>query len=502
MTQTDINNKLWEACDVFRGMIDPENYKDLILVMLFLKYISDTWTEQYNKFLEETGDEKKALTKMRSADFTIPKESHFSYIYTKRNEATIGKIIDKALKDLELANPETLTDILTRHSFNSEQLGDEQEKVRRLSLLMVSFNALDLKLSVIGRNDIIGESYMFLLDKFASDAGKKAGEFFTPPHVSDLVAQLSGAKKGDAICDPTCGSGSLLLKTAHYADNNPNPKLRDYELAGMDVNGNTYALAKMNMLIHGEGENARIEWCNSLTAPRLVENGKLLQYDTVVSNPPFSLDKWASYENQGGRQVLSDPYSVYYRGTPPNSKGDWAFLSLMLAMAKEKSGRVAVVVPHGVLFRSSSEGKIRQAVIEENLLDAVIGLAPNLFQTTGIPVAIIIFDKGRKAGDKVCFIDASKEFHAKKNQNTLSTENINKIVNTYKNKQETDKFSCMVSLEEIAENDYNLNIPRYVDTFEASEKIDLIEVSKEIKEIESELSQLRKELDTLTEGLR
>jgi type I restriction enzyme M protein len=327
---------------------------------------------------------------------------------------------------------------------------------------------------------------MYMIERFGSDAGKKAGEFFTPHTVSKLLAKLAAPKSGARICDPTCGSGSLLLLTAKEINN---LKSHDYALYGQEKTGTTYNIARMNMFLHSE-DSACIEWGDTLNEPKLIEKDHLMKFDIVVANPPFSLDKW------GEQKLENDKYNRFFRGMPPKSKGDYAFISHMIETAKVKSGRVAVIVPHGVLFRGASEGKIREALIRENLLDAVVGLPSNLFQTTGIPVAMLVFDRSREKGGineerkDVIFIDASREFIANKTQNNLSDEIIEKIVKTYQTREDVEKYAHIATFKEIEENEFNLNIPRYVDTFEEEEEVDIEEVRKEIKRVEEELREV------------
>ena len=264
----------------------------------------------------------------------------------------------------------------------------------------------------------------------------------------------------------------------------------NFALYGQEVNGATWALARMNMFLHAK-DAARIEWCDTLNSPALVEGDHLMRFDVVLANPPFSLDKW------GAEDADSDQYKRFWRGVPPKSKGDYAFITHMIEIAKRQSGRVAVIVPHGVLFRGGAEGRIRQRLIEENLLDAVVGLPANLFTTTGIPVAILIFDRSREEGGAnadrrdVLFIDASKEFTPGKTQNVMDEAHVAKVLETYGTRAEVERYSHRASPEEIAENGYNLNIPRYVDTFEPEEEIDVAAVQKDILRIEAELAEVR-----------
>jgi len=290
-------------------------------------------------------------------------------------------------------------------------------------------------------------------------------------------------QEGDSICDPACGSGSLLMKCGKQVQKNNNGS-KKYALYGQEAIGSTWALAKMNMFLHSE-DNHRIEWGDTIRNPKLLDNnGGLLHFDVVTANPPFSLDKW------GFEDAENDHFGRFHRAVPPKTKGDYAFISHMIETLKPETGRMGVVVPHGVLFRGSSEGTIRQKLIEENLLDAVIGLPSNLFFGTGIPAAILIFKK-QKIDNNVLFIDASREYKSGKNQNQLTEENIQKIVDTYRNGENVEKYAYLASLEEIRENDYNLNIPRYVDTFEEEAEIDLMAVRKERLTLQIELAAIR-----------
>lgn len=495
--QKDINNAAWSACDTFRGVMDAAGYKDYILVMLFLKYISDVYQDHYDSYKEQYGDDLTRIKrKLERERFVLPDETSFYDLYEKRNEPNIGELINIALEKIESANKAKLEGVFRNIDFNSESnLGKTKDRNRRLKLLLEDFNKpqLDMKPSKVSE-DVIGNTYIYLIERFASDAGKKAGEFYTPSNVSKLVALLSEPKDGARICDPACGSGGLLIEAAKAVGSN------NYSLYGMEVNGSTWALARMNMFLHS-CDSARIEWCNTLTAPTLTEDNSLMKFDNIVANPPFSLDKW------GADEAESDIFKRFWRGVPPKSKGDYAFISHMIEAATPREGKAVIVVPHGVLFRGASEGRIRQKLIEENLLDAVIGLPANLFPSTSIPVAILVFDKSREINGKnenrkdVLFIDASKEFISGKNQNSILDEHLEKILNCCKNRSETPKYSHLASLKEIKENDFNLNIPRYVDTFEEEEEIDIKAVGLEIKTLEDDLSKVRGEMSEILKEL-
>lgn len=500
--QKDINNAAWAACDTFRGVVDPAQYKDYILVMLFVKYISDAWKDHYENYRQQYGDDDARIRrKLERERFVLPYAelkdhetgdvtdrflADFYSLYERRNTANIGELINIALDAVEEANKAKLEGVFRNIDFNSEaNLGKTKDRNRRLKNLLEDFNKPQLDMSP-GKvsEDVIGNTYIYLIERFAADAGKKAGEFYTPHKVSELVAKLAAPKSGNRICDPACGSGGLLIEAAREVGD------KNFALFGMESNGSTWALARMNMFLHG-ADSARIEWCDTLVSPALVENDRLMKFDIVVANPPFSLDKW------GAEEAESDRYNRFWRGIPPKSKGDWAFISHMVEAALEKQGRVAVVVPHGVLFRGAAEGRIRRKMIEENLLDAVVGLPGNLFPTTSIPVAILVFDRTREKGGvnhqhkDVIFIDASRDYLPGKNQNSLSEEHIQKIIKTVKERKDVEKYAHVAAFDKIKENDFNLNIPRYVDTFEEEAEIDIDAVQKEIDQLEIELADVR-----------
>jgi len=484
VSQDEINNILWRACDTFRGTIDASEYKNYLLVMLFVKYVSDVWTEHYEALKNQYGDDKeRILRRLERERFVLPEGCKFDDLYRQRNETNLGDIINKVLEKIEESNKAKLAGVFRNIDFNSESnLGQTRDRNVRLKMLLEDFanSKLDLRPSRIGNMDVIGNAYEYLIAKFAAGAGKKAGEFYTPAEVSELIAELIAPKPGERICDPTCGSGSLLIKCANYVKRQGS---NDYSLYGQENTGGTWALAKMNMFLHGV-DSARIEWGDTIRNPKLLENDKLMRFEVVVANPPFSLDKW------GADDVASDRFKRFHRGIPPKGKGDFAFISHMIETTTLMNGRVAVVVPHGVLFRGSSEGKIRQQLIEDNLLDAVIGLPSNLFFGTGIPAAILIF-KRNKIDSNVVFIDASRDFGDVKTQNNLREKDIKKIVAVYNKRETLDKYAYLASFDEIKENDFNLNIPRYVDTFEEEEEIDIAAVQQEIEELEADLSEVQ-----------
>src|SRR5690606_25775228 len=355
-------------------------------------------------------------------------------------------------------------------------------------------NKLSLRPSQLADEDVVGNAYQYMIGLFASDAGKKGGEFFTPAEVSELLVRLVKPKENDRIYDPACGSGSLLIKVAKQV---PNQKVAIY---GQERNGQTHSLALMNMYLHGI-DDANIAWGDTLANPMHLENGKLMKFQVIVANPPFSLDKWAmGFAGEGNTdkkfkmEASLDPYGRFEWGVPPASKGDYAFVLHMIHSLAE-NGRMATILPHGALFRGGSEGRIRKEIIEHNLLDAVIGLPEKLFYGTGIPTCIMVLKKNRQRDD-VLFIDASGEGNYEKgtNQNKLREQDIQKIVETYEKRETVDKYSYLATIDEIRENDYNLNIPRYVDTFEEEELVDMDAVKENIANIKRELQEVERQM--------
>lgn len=488
--QDEINAIVWKACDTFRGAVDPSEYKNYILTMLFLKYLSDLWKGKQRELAEKyKGDKERIRRALARERFVVPEECDFDHLYAHRDAPNVGELINIALEKIEDANKAKLENVFRNVDFNSEPaLGQTKERNRRLKNLLEDFNdeRLNLRPSRVSHRDVIGDVYEYLIGKFAAGAGKKAGEFYTPPEVSTLLAKLVRPEPGDRICDPACGSGSLLIRVAKEVKDNGGKPSKNFSLFGQESNGSTWALCRMNLFLH-EQDAARIEWCDTITNPKLVEDDTLMKFNVVVANPPFSLDKW------GADFAGHDPHKRFWRGTPPKSKGDYAFITHMIEIALADDGRVGVIVPHGVLFRGGSEGLIRQKLIEENLLEAVIGLPPNLFFGTGIPAAILLFHKSRKKTD-VLFIDASREFQDDKKQNRLRPEDIEKIVATHRKFKSVPKYAYRAKRKEIEENEFNLNIPRYVDTSEEEEEIDITGLQTEIAGLEADLSKTRKEM--------
>lgn len=514
-TKQNIESVLWKACDSFRGKIDSSRYKDYILSMLFVKYLTDVYNETKAKYIKQyNGDERRVERAMSRERFVMDSTSTFTYLYDNRNDSEIGQKINVALSAIENNNSAKLHNVFRAIDFNSTvDFGEVKEKNAILKNLLEDFKELDLSPSQLDTSDIIGDAYEYMIANFASDAGKKGGEFYTPSKVSELVAKLVAPKENDRIYDPTCGSGGLLLKAYKEVSS------KKTHLYGQEQNMQTWALCRMNMFLHNV-DDATIWQGDTLSNPQNIKDDKLMKFQCICANPPFSLDKWDSgflsdAENDGsGKKAKMTPELDRYRrfdwGIPPTSKGDYAFVMHMLHSLDDSTGRMGVILPHGVLFRGASEGRIRRTIIENfNMLDAVIGLPANLFYGAGIPACILIFRKDRVTNDKVLFVDASGEGHYEKgkNQNILRDGDVAKIVETYKayktdiNYKDEPKFSHVATLAEIAENDYNLNIPRYVDTFEEEELIDIDEVKKNIENIEAELAEVQAQMAKYMEEL-
>jgi len=488
ITQQELNKQLYAAADSSRVSVDGGVYKDYVLTMLFFKYVSDLSKKKRAQYSDRfNGDEKRVEEKMKLDRFYIPEDATFDAIYEQIESDNIGEEINKALHKIEDENKEKLEGIFQVDFNNESILGKLSQRNKMIRHLIQDFQKFDL--SEISE-DVLGESYMYMIERFGADAGKKAGEFFTVRNVAQLVAKLSQPKAGDRICDFACGSGGLLLLAGEEVEAQGS---KNYALYGQESTGSTYQLARMNMFLHGQ-DSARLEWGDTLNNPLLVENGNLIKFDVCVANPPFSLKKW------GAENAEADQYNRFHRGLPPKDKGDYAFISHMVEALKPKTGRGAIIVPHGVLFRSGAEGKIRKQFLEENIIDAVIGLPAGLFSTTGIPVAVVVFDRTREKGGKnenkkdILFVEASKEFKSEKAQNKLEEKHIEKIYKTYADRKDIEKFARVVEVDEIVENDYNLNITRYVDTFVEEEPVDIQANLKELAELDPELKKLETQM--------
>lgn len=450
--KSELYSSLWKSCDELRGGMDASQYKDYVLVLLFVKYVSDKYAGDPNSLIE------------------VPEGGSFADMVALKGDKEIGDKINQIIARLAEAN--NLTGVIDVADFNDqEKLGKGKEMVDRLSNLVSIFNSpgLDFRSNRAQGDDILGDAYEYLMRHFATESGKSKGQFYTPAEVSRIMAQvigLAGATDSkQSIYDPTCGSGSLLLK-AH--DEAKSATGLDLAIYGQEMDNATSALAKMNMILH-DCPTAEIWKDNTLSAPHFKDPmGKLKLFDFIVANPPFSTKAWSN-----GFNPAEDEYNRFSYGIPPEKNGDYAFLLHMLTSLKS-TGKAAVILPHGVLFRGGAEGVIRKRILQQGYIQAIIGLPANLFFGTGIPACIIILDKAGSAGRKGLFlIDASKGFIKDGNKNRLREQDIHKIVDACTQQRELPKFSRLVPLAEIEANDFNLNIPRYIDTSEAEDLQDI-----------------------------
>ncbi|MGH2306325.1 type I restriction-modification system subunit M [Aliarcobacter sp. ERUVET-8] len=489
--------QLWNIANELRGKMDADEFRDYILGFIFYKYLSEKIENFTNELLKEDGitftsldsnnpEHEEILNSLKDdcvqqlGYFLKPNEL-FSAMAKKGNSDNNNFILDdltQVLRHIESSTMGTESEDDFEHLFEdldltSTKLGrTEEAKNKLIAKVLYHLDNINFELKNHDR-DVLGDAYEYLIGQFAAGAGKKAGEFYTPQEVSKILAKLVtvGKTRLKSVYDATCGSGSLLLRVAKEVEDVSN-------FYGQELNRTTYNLARMNMIMHDvHYRKFDIKQEDTLEHPQHLEH----RFEAIVANPPFSAN-WSANPLH-----LNDDRFSQYGKLAPSSKADFAFIQHMIYHLDD-NGTMAIVLPHGVLFRGGAEGHIRQYLIEDrNYLDAVIGLPSNIFYGTSIPTCILVFKKCREHSDNILFIDASNDYEKAKNQNYLTNENIEKIIDTYANRKEIEKYSHLASLDEIKENDYNLNIPRYVDTFEEEEVIDLDKVSSELKALEIEM---------------
>ena len=474
LTLPQLEKHLWGAANILRGKIDGGAYMHYIFGLLFFKRLSDVWQEEYDSTYAQFKN-KAVAADADSHRFHIPAGAFWHEV--KQHTTNIGEHLNAAFHKIEDANLR-LKDIFQDVDFNNKQRFPDAT----LQSLLQHFDKYRLRNADVSA-DMLGNAYEYLIKQFADDSGKKGGEFYTPEWVVKLMVQILAPEEGMSIYDPTCGSGGMLIQACHYLkEQGKNDK--SLELHGQEMNLNTWAICKMNMFLH-DINDVFIEHGDTLRTPRnlIAEGSKgLKQFDRVIANPPFSLKEW-------GHNVWSkgDPYGRDIYGCPPKSYGDLAFVQHMIASLKDK-GKMAVVLPHGVLFRSGAEGKIREAMLKQDIVEAVIGLAPNLFYGAGIPACILVINKAKpaKKRGKVMIINGAEEYKEGKAQNTLTSENVTRFVGTYNDWKDVERFARVVPMEEIASNDYNLNIARYVGTAEDTITIDVKAETRTLKTLINE----------------
>lgn len=476
LTFEKLKNHLWSAADILRGSLDANEYRQPIMTLLFLKRLNDQFEEKAEK-LEKSGKSKKdAWEDPDRHAFFVPKEAKWKEI-TNIFE-NIGEKIDKVCGIIERANPD-LEGVLTNISYNDKKRFPDDV----LMELVSHFNKNRLRNFDLENEDIFGQAYEYLLEKFADSAGKSAGEFFTPREVVRLLVTLVEPKEGMKICDPTCGSGGMLIWSRKFIQKRgKNPK--NLSLHGQERNFGNFGMCKMNMILHGI-ENFRIEHDNVLKNPLLVENGRLLTYDRVLANFPFSMD-WNS------SNASNDPYHRFDFGIPSKSYADFAFVQHIYKILN-KNGRAAIIAPQGILFRGGKEEEIRKHLIDEDVIEGIVALPSNLFYGTGIPACVFLLNRNKdiQRKKKIFFIYAAKDFQEAGKRDLLRDKDIEKIVNSLRNYKENKKYCHVADEKEITLNKFNLNVPRYVDISEPDEEVDIQNTVDEIQDLEKNRDKIK-----------
>ena len=470
LTISELESHLWESANILRGPVDAADFKTYVFPLLFFKRISDVHDEERKAALEESNGDQEYATFPQNYRFQIPEDCHWR---DARAAATnVGQALQKAMRGIEQANPETLYDIFGDAQWtNKDRLPDAL-----LRDLIEHFSRISLG-NQAAQADILGQSYEYLIKKFADATNKKAGEFYTPRSVVRLMVNILNPKAGESIYDPACGTGGMLIEAIqHVKENQGDDRTLWGKLFAQEKNLTTSAIARMNLFLHGASD-FKVVRGDTLRNPAFFLGDSLATFDCVIANPPFSLEKW------GDEVWASDPYGRNFAGMPPDKSGDFAWVQHMIKSMAPKSGRMAVVLPHGALFRMGKEGAIRTKILAMDLLEAVIGLGPNLFYGAGLAACILVL-RQRKAKDrknKLLILDASKEFKTGRAQNELLPEHVERIYRWYHDYNDVVGVAKVVTLEEVATNDHNLNIPRYVEPKPGQETLSVAEAMKRLR---------------------
>ena len=467
---SQLETHLWEAANILRGPVDAADFKTYVFPLLFFKRISDVYDEEYASALAESGGDEEYALFPQNYCFQIPERCHWNDV--RVITVNIGQALQKAMRGIETANPETLYGIFGDAAWsNKDRLPDSL-----LRDLIEHFSSIELG-NAAAQADVLGQSYEYLIKKFADLTNKKAGEFYTPRSVVRLMVNILDPMEGESVYDPACGTGGMLLEAVHHVrENQGDDRTLWGKLYGQEKNLTTSAIARMNLFLHGASD-FQIVRGDTLRQPAFFSGDNLATFDCVIANPPFSLEKW-------GEEVwASDPYGRKFAGMPPAKSGDYAWVQHMIKSMAPATGRMAVVLPHGALFRMGKEGEIRRKILQMDLLEAVIGLGPNLFYGTGLAACILVFRqrKTRERKKRVLILDASRQVKIGRAQNELLPENVDQIQRWYREYQDVENIARVVTLDEIASYEYNLNIARYVETKSESEVITVEEAIKRLR---------------------
>lgn len=466
-----LESQLWESANILRGPVDAADFKTYIFPALFFKRISDVYDEEVAAALEESeGDADYALFP-ENHRFQIPMGCHWRDVRAKTTN--VGAALQRALREIEKANPRTLYGIFSDSQWtNKERLSDEL-----LRDLIEHFSRLSLS-NAQAKSDVLGQAYEYLIKKFADSTNKKAGEFYTPRSVVRLMIDMLDPQAGETIYDPACGTGGMLLEAVnHVRESGGDIKALWGKLFGQEKNLTTSGIARINLFLHGI-EDFEIVRGDTLRQPAFFEGDRLATFDCVIANPPFSLERW------GEEMWATDPFGRNFAGVPPRKSGDFAWVEHMIKSLATLKGRMAIVLPHGALFRAGAEGRIRRRILEMDVLEAVIGLGANLFYGTGLAACILVLRARKKPGRKgqVLFVDASRLFKKGRNQNTLEPQHVEEILKLYRRYKTVEGTARLATLDEIASNDWNLNIPRYVEPIVEAETMTVDEAVSNLKQ--------------------